>query len=121
MNGVHCHTRAATTAASGIDDIQSGWTTSSMPKSEPNQLSAPLNRPYSGLYSACFHSSAAETGTSRNGVMSRVRTMPRPKKRRLRSRAKPRPSATLTRTTEAVRITVVITASRRAASVKTEA
>lgn len=25
MNGVHCHTREASTASSGVFEIQSGW------------------------------------------------------------------------------------------------
>lgn len=49
MNGVHCHTSEASTAISGISDVHSGCATVSMPNSSPNQVSAPLNSPYSGL------------------------------------------------------------------------
>ncbi len=49
MNGVHCQTRAAATAIRGISEVHSGWTMESMPKRFPNQVNAPLNRPYSGL------------------------------------------------------------------------
>ncbi|CAO0836595.1 hypothetical protein SMICM17S_01246 [Streptomyces microflavus] len=49
MNGVHCQTRAAATAISGISEVHSGWAIPSIPKRFPNQLSAPLKSPYSGL------------------------------------------------------------------------
>ena len=49
MNGVHCHTSAASTAISGMPDIQSGWAGVSSPKSPATQVQAPLSSPYSGL------------------------------------------------------------------------
>ena len=52
--------------------------------------------------------------------MSRVRTMPRPKKVRSRSRASSSPSTTVAMTTLAVSRTVVKTESRSSGSVTTE-
>lgn len=119
MNGVHCQMREAATASIGMSEIQSGWAGVSSPKSPATQVHIPLRSPYSGLYRACFQSSAAETGTSRNGVMSRVRTNPRPKNVRSSRRANSRPRTRLARTTEAVSRTVVRTDPRRAGSVAT--
>ena len=69
----------------------------------------PLSRPYVGLNSACFHSSAAATGTIRNGVIIMVRTAPRPMNLRSSSSAMHSPSTRLTSTTVTVRMIVVIT------------
>lgn len=119
MNGVHCQTRAVATAASGMSEIQSGCPGLSTPNSPANHAQAPFSRPYSGLYSTCFHISAAETGTSRKGVISSVRTKPRPMNSRSRRRARRSPSTTLTITTLAVSRTVVNTESRRLGSLNT--
>jgi hypothetical protein len=45
MNGVHCQISDASTADSGMSEIQSGCGA----LSPPIQCSRPLNRPYSGL------------------------------------------------------------------------
>jgi hypothetical protein len=68
---------------------------------------------------ACFHSNAAATGTIRNGVIIKVRTIPRPKKLRFNSNEMPSPSARETITTVTVSTMVNHTLDRRAASVKT--
>ncbi len=60
----------------------------------PNGLNAQLTRPLVGESRLVFHSSAAATGVTRNGVISRVRTTPRPKNFRSSSRAKISPSTT---------------------------
>jgi hypothetical protein len=91
----------------------------SEPNSDQIQVSVPLSRPYSGLYSACFHSSAAATGTIRNGVIIMVRTTPRPRNLRSSSSAMPMPSRRLTRTTTTVRTMVTQMAWRMLTSVST--
>ena len=53
-----------------------------------------------------FHTSAPATGITRNGVISRVRTMPRPRNFRSSSRARPTPMAIAMRTVPTVMITV---------------
>ena len=107
MNGVHCHTSDASTASSGVTDSQSGCGASWLPNRLHTQVRVPLIRPYEALYSACFHSSADATGTTRNGVISRVRTTPRPRNLRSSSSARPSPSTRLTSTTVTVSTTVV--------------
>jgi hypothetical protein len=67
----------------------------------------------------CLNSSAAATGTIKNGVIISVRTNARPKKVRSSSSATARPSARLTITTVAVSTMVKITDERSAESVNT--
>ena len=69
-------------------------------------------------YSACFQSSAAATGTTRNGVIIIVRTAPRPRNLRSSSNAMPRPRSRLMRTTPAVSRMVTQMACRVFASVR---
>ena len=67
----------------------------------------------------CFHSSAAATGTTRNGAIIIVRTTPRPKKVRSSSSAMSMPRTRLTATTVKVSRIVVHTALRMLGLVKT--
>jgi hypothetical protein len=117
MNGVHCQISEASTDISGSEVSQSGWGGLSLPNKLHIQVSEPLIRPYVALYRACFHSRAEATGTTRNGVISMVRTMLRPRNWRSRSRARPRPRTRLTRTTLTVRMTVVSREERSCGSV----
>ena len=87
MNGVHCHTRLAITDARGNRLTQSTWCT-------PNGDSTKLTIPNNGSSIEVFHTSAAATGVTRNGVISSVRAIPRPRKARSRSKARRRPSTT---------------------------
>ena len=67
----------------------------------------------------CLNSSAAATGTIRNGVIIMVRTTPRPRNARSSSSAIAKPSSKLTITTVAVSTMVKITDERSAGSVNT--
>jgi hypothetical protein len=115
MNGVHCQTSSVMTAPLGNWVIQSGCG-AVPPKIRHTSVSTPLNRPYSGLSRACFHSSAAATGTTRNGAIIMVRTTPRPKNVRSSSSATSSPSTRLISTTATVSTTVVTIEERSAAS-----
>jgi hypothetical protein len=66
-----------------------------------------------------FHSSAAAVGITRNGVMSSVRTMPRPKNCLSSSTARATPSTIDMTTAPTVSLTVLKTAFRNRSSVKT--
>ena len=65
------------------------------------------------------HSSAAATGVMRNGVISSVRTTPRPTNCRLSSSASRRPSTTAMSTEPSVMTTVLSATWRNWLSVKT--
>jgi hypothetical protein len=82
-------------------------------------FSTPLKSPYDGLYSACFHSRAAATGTTRNGVIIIVRTTPRPRNFRSSSSAISNPRTRLIKTTPTVSRIVTQIAFRVFASVST--
>jgi len=112
MNGVHCQISATSTETRGAVLMMSGCGALAEPNRPHTELSVPLMSPYSGLNRACFHSSAAATGTMRNGVIIMVRTAPRPTNFRSSSSAMTRPSTRLTITTVTVSATVVTSASR---------
>ena len=78
----------------------------------PNGESTKLTMPNTGSNIVVFHSSAPATGVTRNGVMRRVRTMPRPRKARSSSSASSRPSTTEISTVPTIRITVLTATSR---------
>ena len=63
--------------------------------------------PNTGSSIAVFHINAPATGVTRNGVISRVRTMPRPRNTRSSSSASSSPSTTEISTVPTMRITVL--------------
>ncbi len=93
MNGVHCQISEAMTASLGVFEIQSDCGAWLDPNSFQMALRVPSKGPYSGLSSACSHSSAAATGTTRNGAIRTVRTKPRPRNARSRRSARHNPSS----------------------------
>ena len=99
MNGVHCQIISIMTESSGTWLIQSKWPM-------PNGRSTKFTMPNVGSSRVVFHSSAAATGMTRNGVISKVRTIPRPRNFRSRMRARPMPMSMAMRTEPTVMITV---------------
>ena len=99
MNGVHCQIISIITEPSGKLPIQLKWPM-------PNGRSRKLTMPNVGSSMIVFHTSAPATGMTRNGVISRVRTMPRPRNFRSSSRASATPMTIAIRTTPTVMMTV---------------
>ena len=89
MNGVHCQMRLIMTEASGNLLTQSTC-------ADTERGSTKFTMPNTGSNMVVFHINAPATGVIRNGVMSRVRTTPRPRNTRSRSSANSRPSTTET-------------------------
>src|ERR1022692_3575843 len=80
MNGVHCQIISIITDSIGKRLSQSKWPI-------PNGRSTKLTTPKVESSMVVFHNRAAATGMIRNGVISKVRTMPRPRNFRSRTRA----------------------------------
>ena len=99
MNGVHCQIISIITEPSGKLPIQLKWPM-------PNGRRMKLTMPNVGSSITVFHTSAPATGMTRNGVISRVRTTPRPRNFRSSTRASATPMTIAISTTPTVMITV---------------
>lgn len=106
MNGAHCQTSTVT-----MLQVGACWTKEKA--SRPIPASTQLSTPNWVLNIWFVHTSPDTTGMTRNGVMSRVRTIPRPGKLRSRSRASAVPTTRDPSTAETVMTTLVPTASRK--------
>ena len=100
MNGAQRHTTMMM-----IDSI--GYSANQSMRGPPSDVMTQSTTPKTGLSIMFFQPSAPTTGITRNGVMSIVRTMPRPGKRWLTSSAKKRPNSNDRMTAEHVRKTVL--------------
>ena len=99
MNSVHCQIISIMTEPSGKLPIQSN-----LPM--PNGRKMKFTMPNVGSSITVFHSSAAATGMIRNGVISSVRTTPRPRNLRSSSSASSTPRTMAMNTVPTVMITV---------------
>ena len=85
----------------------------------PNGRKMKFTMPNVGSKIVVFHSSAAPTGMIRNGVISRVRTTPRPRNLRSSNRASRTPRTMAMSTVPTVMITVFSAVVRNWLSSKT--
>ncbi len=95
MNGDHCHTSTTT-----MDHI--GQRSMKGMVSRPMASMRELSTPKLELNMLFFHTRPATTGMIRNGVISRVRAMPRPRNCRSSSSARPVPTSTESSTADVV-------------------
>jgi hypothetical protein len=112
MNGAQCQVSTTMMVRSGYWLAQS---TSPTPSGESTQLTMPKT----GLSIVVFHNSAAAAGITRNGAISSVRTMPRPRNFRSTSSAQTSPTSSDSSTAPTVSLTVTHNALRDADSLNT--
>ena len=74
--------------------------------------------PFTGFMNIFFHTSADTVGITKNGAITRTRTMPRPQNGRFNNNASAMPPITVITSTPTTRISVLLSAARNAGLVR---